>query len=344
VLYVGPGTTDGVYIRAADQRQGDAAVEIRLTDDVHEVGSPDWSPNGTQLVYTAVLPGRSRGNSFAGIITLDTITGRAVGQSRLPLGPIPGAEKAAWSPVSNDIAIQAVESPGRHAIWIVRADGSNERRLVGFPTHTYSGMDWSADGRTIIYSAIAGDRMQLFSIPASGGTPTRLTSDDWNVLHPTVSPDGRYVAATRIRNHKEIRRMALGATQDTGRTRALREIDAARRRFETAIATSDNAAIANTYAKDAFFYPPQRHPIGGQEAIRRSVERPSRDYEIVHHVMEVDVRGDIAYEIGRWIQRSKDGATQRGSGGYLWIWKRQPDGAWAIWREVWNDGPPPPTP
>jgi ketosteroid isomerase-like protein len=95
------------------------------------------------------------------------------------------------------------------------------------------------------------------------------------------------------------------------------------------------------YAPDAFFFPPRRDPVRGREAIRRALERPTRDYEIAHHVLEVDVRGDVAYEIGHWIQRRRSDGAAIGGGGYLWIWRRQPAGTWAIWREVWNDGPPP---
>lgn len=335
VLYADSGTTDDVWLRAAD---GARAEEIRVTSGEREVGPPDWSRDGTRLIFTALLPGGGRGHSYAGIVTIDTLTGRAKGQTRLPLGPIPGAENAAWSPVSDDIVIQSVEAPGRHAIWTVRADGSRPRRLVGTASHTYSGVDWSADGMSIFYSAIVDGRMQLFAVPARGGTPRQLTRDDWNVVHPSVSPDGRLVAATRIRNRKAI----LSRTIDTispGHERELRAIDAARRRFEAGIRDNDGTSVS-VYAPDMFYFPPGREPIAGRDAIRTPSERPARDWEIAHVVHEVDVRGDLAYEIGRWIQRRKTDRTAIGGGGYLWIWKRQPDGQWAIWREVWNDGPP----
>ena len=342
VLYTGPGTTDDIWLRPVAREEGAPAVELRLTDATHEVGPPDWSPDGTRVLFTAQLPNGGRGRSYAGIVTIDTITGRSTGQARIPPGPIPSAETAAWSPVFDEIAIQAMEGPGRHAIWIVRANGANPRRLVQYETHTYSGVDWTADGKTIVYSAIVDGRLQLFAIPAAGGRPTRITHDEWNVLHPTVSPDGRLVAATRISNRKAILRLRLDVdASDTTRERALREIDAARRRFEAAIGSNDAAAMTTVYAPDAIFFPPRRDPVSGRDAIRRALERPARDYEIVHHVLEVDVRGDIAYEIGRWIQRSRGGGAATGGGGYLWIWRRQPGGTWAIWREVWNDGPPP---
>jgi uncharacterized protein (TIGR02246 family) len=342
VLYAGPGTTDAIWLRRVDREEDEPAVEIRLTDGEREVGPPEWSPDGTRIVFTAALPAGERGRSYAAVVTIDTITGQTMGQARFPLGPIHGAERLAWSPVSDEIAIQAMESPGRHAIWLVRADGADPRRLVRYETHTYSGVDWTADGKTILYSAIVDGRMQLFAIAAAGGMPTQLTRDEWSVLHPTVSPDGRLVAATRIRNRKAILRRPLeGAGSDTARERALREIDAARRRFEAAIRSNDAAAMTDVYAPDAFYFPPRGDPVRGREAIRRALERPTRDYEIAHDVLEVDVRGDIAYEIGHWTRRNRSGGAATGGGGYLWIWRRQPGGRWSIWREVWNDGPPP---
>ena len=55
--------------------------------------------------------------------------------------------------------------------------------------------------------------MQLFRVPAGGGEPVQLTADDANLLHPRVSPDGRWVAATRLRQTKELRRLELSLLQ-----------------------------------------------------------------------------------------------------------------------------------
>ncbi|MGH7713797.1 MAG: TolB family protein, partial [Gemmatimonadaceae bacterium] len=57
---------------------------------------------------------------------------------------------------------------------------------------------------------IVEGRPQLFSISAAGGTPKQLTGDNGSLLHPQVSPDGRHIAATRIVQSKEIRRMPMG--------------------------------------------------------------------------------------------------------------------------------------
>ncbi len=61
----------------------------------------------------------------------------------------------------------------------------------------------------LLYSALIDDRMQIFAIPRTGGTPRQLTHGDVNMMHPSVSPDGRLVAASRIPWHKELWRLPL---------------------------------------------------------------------------------------------------------------------------------------
>jgi Tol biopolymer transport system component len=49
--------------------------------------------------------------------------------------------------------------------------------------------------------------MQIFAVTRSGGAPRQLTEDPANLMHPQVSPDGRWIACTRMSQAKEIRRL-----------------------------------------------------------------------------------------------------------------------------------------
>jgi Tol biopolymer transport system component len=208
--YGEPGATDDIYLRAAG---ASSTAEIRLTDFGHEAGSPDWSPEGTRLVFTSFDRNRQTGHSFPFVLALDTATGRVTSSGLLPLPPaISGAEMAAWSPAGEEIAIEEAMGQGRHALWVIRSDGTRARKLVDYPMRTYGGVDWTSDGKTLIYSALSGNRMQLFAISAAGGgTPRRLTSGTAHLLHPQVSPDGRWIAATRLEHRIEVRRMPMTA-------------------------------------------------------------------------------------------------------------------------------------
>ncbi|HWL85023.1 MAG TPA: hypothetical protein VNO21_04440, partial [Polyangiaceae bacterium] len=127
---------------------------------------------------------------------------------------IHGAEMAAWSPRGDEVALEERRTPEKHALWVARADGSSARLVLEYPMTTYGGVDWTPDGATLVYSALSalsGDRMQLFAVPAAGGQPHRITNDAENLLHPQVSPDGRLVAASKMSHRKQIWRMPLGA-------------------------------------------------------------------------------------------------------------------------------------
>ncbi|HEV8365611.1 MAG TPA: hypothetical protein VGQ52_19005 [Gemmatimonadaceae bacterium] len=205
-LYAWPGATDDIWVRRVGSTE-----EIRLTDYGWEVGSPEWSPDGRQLLFTGWLrpdKGEGRG-TYAAIVTIDPSSGRAVNHRKIPLGPIPSAEMATWSPSGREIAIEGITKPGVHSIWIVRPDGSSARKLVEYPGQTYGGLDWLPDGSALVYSALVDGHPQLFVVPSSGATPRQLTRENASVLHPQVSPDGRHIAATRIVQSKEIRRMRL---------------------------------------------------------------------------------------------------------------------------------------
>ena len=205
--YGEPGSTDDIYLRAAG---APSTAEVRLTDFGLEAGSPDWSPDGTRLVFTSFDRARATRQSRPFVISLDTAAGRATSSMLLPLpAEIAGAEMVAWSPAGEEIAIEEAMTAGRHALWVIRSDGSAPRKLVDYPMRTYGGVDWTPDGKTLVYSALTGNRMQLFAIPAAGGLPRRLTSGTAHILHPQVSPDGRWIAATRLAHTIEVRRMPL---------------------------------------------------------------------------------------------------------------------------------------
>jgi Tol biopolymer transport system component len=87
--------------------------------------------------------------------------------------------------------------------------GSGAEKLWEFLVGPRGGLDWTPDGMNIVFSALFEDRMQFFEISRSGGQPRRLSADQANLIHPQVSPDGRWIACTRVDHSKELRRMKL---------------------------------------------------------------------------------------------------------------------------------------
>jgi len=208
--YGSEGATDDIYLRRSGTP---TAEEIRVSDFGWEVGVADWSPDGTRLVFDSWERGGTARFSVPWVATIDPEAGKIVRVERLPLPVgVRGVEWEAWSPTSDEIAFTAVESEDRRALWVVSADGSPPRRaekLTEYSSSTYGGLDWTPDGKTLVYSALAEGRMQLFSIARAGGSSRQLTQGDITLLHPQVSPDGRWIACTQTVQTKTIWKLRL---------------------------------------------------------------------------------------------------------------------------------------
>lgn len=211
--YSSLASTDDIYLRLADDVH---APEMRLTDFGWETGPAYWSPDGRKLLFTSWQRGGQRGIDKLWLLSIEPETGKAFHAEVLPVSDeIHSAQYGAWSPDGQEIAIEddrggpSAGKPNR-ALWVAHADGSHAEKILDFTGTTYGGLDWSHDGKSIIYSGLAGDRLQLFAVPrSSGGAPRQLTHDSGNLLHPRVSPDGRWIACTRIVQSKQIWRRPL---------------------------------------------------------------------------------------------------------------------------------------
>jgi Tol biopolymer transport system component len=203
--YRAAGSSDDIYLRRVS---GGPKDEIRLTDFGWEVGVGDWSPDGCRLAFDSWERGKSLRISKPWIVTIDPSTGKPIRVERLPLpDPIKNATWESWSPKGDEIAfVEHTQGSGR-ILWIISADGEHAEKLIEYTSSTYGGLDWTPDGKGIVYGALAGERMQIFAIPRSGGSSRKLTDDPANLMHPQISPDGRWIACTRMDQTKEIRRL-----------------------------------------------------------------------------------------------------------------------------------------
>ena len=204
--YSSPGSTDDIYLRRADDVH---APEIRLTDFGWETGPADWSPDGKKLLFHSCQRGGKIGIEKLFVITVDTNSGSVLKTEMLSLAEeIRNPVWSAWSPDGQEIAIEDDRGGNQRILWVMGADGSHPERLLDYVGTTHDGLDWTRDGKAIIFAGLVGDRLQIFSV-RSGGKPFQLTHDQGNLMHPRVSPDGRWIACTRMIQSKQIWRHPL---------------------------------------------------------------------------------------------------------------------------------------
>jgi uncharacterized protein (TIGR02246 family) len=104
--------------------------------------------------------------------------------------------------------------------------------------------------------------------------------------------------------------------------------------FEDAAKAKNAAGMAAFYADDATLLPPGSPMIKGRAGIQAFWQSflAAGAAEPVLHTVSVESSGDLAYEIGTYdaIVPKAGGGTERSSGKYLVVWKRQADGRIAM--------------
>jgi hypothetical protein len=96
------------------------------------------------------------------------------------------------------IAFASARSAKFPQIWVGDRDGSNLQQRTNLPCSAGSPA-WSPDGETVAFDC--GGRMSadIYTVPASGGPPHRLTSESSAEYVPSWSSDGRWIYFTSDR-------------------------------------------------------------------------------------------------------------------------------------------------
>jgi Tol biopolymer transport system component len=149
---------------------------------------PAVSPDGTQVAY--MVEGQDTSDIY--------VTQIATNATRRLTQDAGRNSQPAWSPDGTRLVF-ASDRGGTVDLYTMNADGSRQRRLLDAPTLGEGGPTWSPDGGTIVFSASTanpdgtGRPAALYSVPADGGQPARLT-DETGADRPEWSPDGTLVA------------------------------------------------------------------------------------------------------------------------------------------------------
>jgi len=193
---------------------------LRVTRQTGEVLTPTASPDDREVAFL------SDSGGHANLWSVDVASGR-LRQITNERDPGIAVGVPVWSPDGKAIAF--VYSKGNRGltfgVWLVNPDGSNLRSLA----NPGLGFAWSKDGASVYYSTRgdAGSDVVLRKIPATGGTPTTITTER---LRNVIGSDGTSLYYTFERPlvdgtpEFEIR----VATPETGAFRVLTRISPAR--------------------------------------------------------------------------------------------------------------------
>ena len=99
-----------------------------------------------------------------------------------------------WSPDGKQIAfVRRLQNQGD--LFLMNADGRNERQLTHHPESDGPNLTWAPDGKLIAFGAIRDKDAQIHVIDITSGEVRRLTNDaDGLPVDPAWSPDGKQIA------------------------------------------------------------------------------------------------------------------------------------------------------
>jgi Tol biopolymer transport system component len=110
---------------------------------------------------------------------------------------------SAWHPSvspAGDRIVYQVSREGRNdSVWIMRVDGSHQRRLVHEPAWSGTGPSFSAGGHRVLYSRCGAYvafyvTCKIVSVRLDGSGLRTIIGGTWHPFDPVMSPDGSRVA------------------------------------------------------------------------------------------------------------------------------------------------------
>jgi Tol biopolymer transport system component/DNA-binding winged helix-turn-helix (wHTH) protein len=164
--------------------------ELAITSDGGGNSEPEFSPDGQWLAYRSGTPG--------GIWVVPAMGGT-------PRRVADFGSQPSWSPDSRTIVFSTRAGLSSQAVlWTVHRDGTALAQLtrLGSPPGGHAVPTWSRDGRLIAFMVGRHEEREIWTMPARGGAPRRITRLT-RFSEPRFAPDDRalyWLGLTEERN------------------------------------------------------------------------------------------------------------------------------------------------
>jgi Tol biopolymer transport system component len=159
---------------------GSGAVNLTSAPAVYSV--PCLTPDGVKLVFC--FDGREIGGVRRGVASVPVAGGAPTLLARdgYPLAPL------SISPDGSLIAYTS--SDCYHSTWVnlMRADGSENRRLTAAPSHIIGWPSFSPDGQSLAYQSVYAARYTVHLVDLKTGRDRMLTPEGGTGVNPVFSP------------------------------------------------------------------------------------------------------------------------------------------------------------
>jgi TolB protein len=179
VTSVGLGNSTTYSLIVADSDGYNPQVAVRSRESLL---SPAWSPDGSSIAYVSFEDGNSS------IRIQNILTGaRQLVSARKGINGAPS-----WSPDGKKLAV-SLSYVGNPEIFVIDLASHQATRLTNSLSIDTEPV-WAPDGQSIYFTSDRSGRPQNYQVPATGGTPQRITFQGQYNAKASVSYDGKQIA------------------------------------------------------------------------------------------------------------------------------------------------------
>jgi Tol biopolymer transport system component len=218
------GQTVQIYVKSLPEGES-----IQLTRDAYQKEQPVFSPDGSRIIYTAVMPGFNWDSwqvpvlggapqlflrNASGLVWLDdrrllyseimsrgvhmgivTSTERRTGSRPIYFPRLDGgmAHRSAPSPDRTQVLVVEMNGGEWLPCRLVPFDGSSPGRPIGPLDGQCTTATWSSDGRWMYFSSNAGGAFHVWRQRYPHGTPEQITFGPTEQEGTALTSDGKYL-------------------------------------------------------------------------------------------------------------------------------------------------------